>query len=78
MKIQDAKPGDVLRDRSGSLWLVEPAAWLVDGVAAARIAELRSPSVGGGSYAVGPTRIPVARAEEHGPFVRLVSEKETP
>lgn len=73
MKIQDAKPGDVLRDKDGAVWLrgeafaraiydpsSEPASEIDDG-------EFEC-SAAWGLFA----------AEKYGPFTRLVPEQETP
>lgn len=76
MKISDAKPGDVLRDRSGSLWLIEPTPWTIERVCAVRVGLVRPEEIGGGVFAADQVRTVIGRAEEFGPFVRLIPEKE--
>ena len=74
MKIQDAKPGDVLRDKDSDLWLVAAdGAWF-----------LTERGVTIGTYPSLPfdyTRDAIAYGfadDDHGPFTRLVPEQETP
>ena len=69
MRIQDAKPGDVLRDRDGALWL--------KGVARARcIYDPSNPLDTGDTVSPHAESIrDPAQVEQFGPFVRLVPEE---
>jgi len=66
MKLADAKPGDVLRDKDGDVWMVEVGfvACVVEG--------------GRAYLGEGGCRWSARDAEKFGPFTRLVPEKETP
>lgn len=66
MKLADAKPGDVLWDKDGDVWMVEVgfAACVVEG--------------GRAYLGEGDCRWSARDAEKFGPFTRLVPEKETP
>lgn len=67
MKIQDAKPGDVLADADGALWLV--------GKTMARCI-LDDDDRDGDRKTYGADPLVIAAAEKFGPFTRLVPEKE--
>lgn len=72
MKIQDATPGDVLRDKDGALWL--------KGEHRARCIYDPMNPADTGDHSAPPAesiRNPV-QVEIYGPFTRLVPEKETP
>ena len=68
MKIQDAKPGDVLRDKGGALWL--------RGERRARL--LMSEDETGDMVLLGAYPRTFDMVEFYGPFTRLVPEQETP
>ena len=67
MRIQDAKPGDVLADADGALWLV--------GKTKARCI-LDDREQDGDRMTYGADPLTIATAEKFGPFTRLVPEKE--
>lgn len=73
MRISDAKPGDVLRDIVGDLWLVaEDGAWF--------LTERGFPIVIAESLPFDYTRDAIALGfadDDHGPFARLVPEPQT-
>ena len=72
MRISDAKPGDVLRDTVGDLWLVAAdGAWF--------LTERGAPIVIAVSLPFDYTRDAIAYGfadDDHGPFTRLVPEPE--
>ena len=65
MRIQDAKPGDVLRDKDGALWLV--------GKDGARCIYEPGVDLSGDEGGV-----EFGGVNHYGPFTRLVPEQETP
>lgn len=69
MRIQDAKPGDILQDRDGAVWLrgKEMAVCLHDP------ADKRT----GDHESLAADPFAIEYAEKFGPFVRLVPEQET-
>lgn len=69
MKIQDAKPGDVLRDRDGALWLKgeHRARCIYDPANSADTGDSVSPHA--------ESIRDSAQVEQFGPFVRLVPEE---
>ena len=72
MKLADAKPGDILQDRDGAVWLI--------GKSKARCIYNPETEPGGDSHAVEDPAEAILLLEvaKWGPFTRLVSEKETP
>lgn len=68
MKIQDAKPGDVLRDKDGDVWVVFGAH------SAVCVVQEGGPQWG----LMGSDSMSAKRAEAFGPFTRLVPEQDTP
>jgi len=68
VKIQDAKPGDVLRDKDGALWL--------RGKKNARVLDDPTENSSGDStFEADP--VTLDHCEQFGPFVRLVPEEES-
>ena len=70
MKLADAKPGDILQDVSGAVWL--------RGVNAARCLNDPDDKHDGDCSSFGADAMVVEQSEQFGPFVRLVPGKETP
>jgi hypothetical protein len=68
MRILDAHPGDVLRDKDGDLWL--------RGERNARV--LTDSGTGDEDSQFEAFSVPLDDVEKHGPFTRLAPEKETP
>lgn len=74
MKIQDAKPGDVLRDKNGAMWL--------RGIVMARcvhdpVTDMDGDGVGSVMMTATPfDALSVSTCEQFGPFTRLVPEVE--
>lgn len=67
MKIRDAKPGDVLRDWDGDVWLVQWKGQVI-------VAFILTKS--DGQMADEPVQYERHDAERFGPFVRLAPERE--
>lgn len=70
MKLADAKPGDILQDAIGAVWL--------RGTKAARCLHDPDGKHDGDCSSFGADPMVIEEAEQFGPFVRLVPEKETP
>ena len=70
MKLADAKPGDILQDRDGAVWL--------RGKEAARCLNDPDDKRDGDCQSFGADPMVIEEADQFGPFVRLVPEKEAP
>ena len=70
MKLEEAKPGDILQDRDGAVWLV--------GRNGARCMYDPTVDTGEDDDAFNFTPATFGHVAKFGPFTRLVPEKETP
>lgn len=68
MKLADARPGDILQDESGAVWL--------RGTEAARCLNDPADKRNGDCNSAGADAMAIEEAEPFGPFVRLVPETE--
>ena len=68
MRLADGKPGDIMQDASGAVWL--------RGREAARCLNDPGDKRDGDCSGLGADAMVIEEAEQFGPFVRLVPEKE--